>query len=179
MIALLDQVSTCLALGMVFCVHGPPRMCFVVTPVYWRMFFAPPTPPFPVRFVELPFGHVAVNISQCDLCISPIGPLILTFFQCCAMSWNGMEWNGISWRSLGSQSGTTDYGKKNLPTSSRYGPLSARVERQSHPLAGQAQACGRPHRWMDTKGPDSTCRGRWLIPLHIISRSCRLCACPC
>ena len=36
-IALLDQVSTRLALGMVFCVHGPPRMCFVVTPVYWRM----------------------------------------------------------------------------------------------------------------------------------------------
>ena len=80
-IALLDQVSTCLALGMVVCVHGPPRICFVVTPVYWRMSFAPITPPFPVKFVEVPFCHVDVHISQCDLCISPIGSLIVAFFS--------------------------------------------------------------------------------------------------
>ena len=43
--------------------------------------------------------------------------------------------------------------KKNLPTSSRYGPLSARVERQSHPLAGQAQACGHPTQVDGPGGP--------------------------
>ena len=51
----------------------------------------------------------------------------------------------------------------------QHGPLSARGELQSHPLAGQAQACGRPHRWKGL-GPDGTCRGHWLIPLHNISR---------
>ena len=35
-------------------------------------------------------------------------------------------------------------------------PLSARNEHQSHPLAGQAQACGRLIRRMD-RGPDGTC----------------------
>ena len=51
----------------------------------------------------------------------------------------------------------------------QHGPQSARGELQSHPLAGQAQACGRPHRWKGL-GPDGTCRGHWLIPLHNISR---------
>ena len=46
--------------------------------------------------------------------------------------------------------------KKNYPTTSWYRPLSARNEHQSHPLAGQAQACGRLIRRMD-RGPDGTC----------------------
>ena len=33
--------------------------------------------------------------------------------------------------------------KKNYPFTLLHGPLSARGELQSHPLAGQAQACGR------------------------------------
>ena len=52
-----------------------------------------------------------------------------------------MEWNGISWRSLSHNQEFTL--KKNYTTTSQYGPLSARNEPQSHPLAGQAQACGR------------------------------------
>ena len=35
--------------------------------------------------------------------------------------------------------------KKNYPFTSQQGPLSARGKLQSHPLAGQAQACGRLH----------------------------------
>ena len=46
--------------------------------------------------------------------------------------------------------------KKNYPTTSWNRPLSARNEHQSHPLAGQAQACGRLIRRMD-RGPDGTC----------------------
>ena len=46
----------------------------------------------------------------------------------------------------------------------QHGPLSARGELQSHPLAGQAQACGHPTQ-VDGPGPDGTCRGHWLIPL--------------
>ena len=46
--------------------------------------------------------------------------------------------------------------KKNYTTTSWYRPLSARNEHQSHPLAGQAQACGRLIRRMD-RGPDGTC----------------------
>ena len=60
--------------------------------------------------------------------------------------------NGLSWRSLGhSQDHTL---KKKNPTTSQHGPLSARTEQQSHPRAGQAQACG--IRRMD-RGPDGTC----------------------
>ena len=46
--------------------------------------------------------------------------------------------------------------KKNYPTTSQYGPLSALIELQSHPLAGQAQACERLVRRMG-RGPDGTC----------------------
>ena len=42
------------------------------------------------------------------------------------------------------------------PTTSWHRPLSARNEHQSHPLAEQAQACGRLIRRMD-RGPDGTC----------------------
>ena len=45
---------------------------------------------------------------------------------------------------------------KKYPTTSWHRPLSARNEHQSHPLAGQAQACGRLIRRMD-RGPDGTC----------------------
>ena len=41
-----------------------------------------------------------------------------------------------------SQSQSGAHTKKNYPSTSQYGPLSARGELQSHPLAGQAQACG-------------------------------------
>ena len=47
----------------------------------------------------------------------------------------------------------------------QHGPLSARGEPQSHPLAGQAQACGRSTQVDRPGGPDGTCRGHWLIPL--------------
>ena len=50
--------------------------------------------------------------------------------------------------------------KKNYPTTSWNRPLSARNEHQSHPLAGQAQACGRLIRRMD-RGPDGTCWDHW------------------
>ena len=65
---------------------------------------------------------------------------------------DGMEW--ILMEVSQSQSGM--HTKKNYPTTSQYGPLSARNEPQSHPLAGQAQACGRLIRRMD-RGPDGTC----------------------
>ena len=44
--------------------------------------------------------------------------------------------------------------KKNYPFTLLHGPLSARGERQSHPLAGQAQACGRP---TQVEGPGESC----------------------
>ena len=47
----------------------------------------------------------------------------------------------------------------------QHGLLSARGELQSHPLAGQAQACGRPTQVDGPGGPDGTCRGHCLIPL--------------
>ena len=65
----------------------------------------------------------------------------------CSWKW---KWNLMEVSQSHNRELPTTSKKKNLPTSSQYGPLSARVERQSHPLAGQAQACGRPHRWMDT-----------------------------
>ena len=40
------------------------------------------------------------------------------------------------------RSGRLSGKKKTYPTTSWHRPLSARNERQSHPLAGQAQACG-------------------------------------
>ena len=43
--------------------------------------------------------------------------------------------------------------KKNYPTTSLNRPLSARNEHQSHPLAGQAQACGAPSSGGWTEGP--------------------------
>ena len=42
--------------------------------------------------------------------------------------------------------------KKNIH-STQHGPLSARGELQSHPLAGQAQACGHPTQVDGLEGP--------------------------
>ena len=54
-----------------------------------------------------------------------------------------LTWNGFSWRSQGYDQ--ADWVKKKKTTHSmQHGPLSARGELQSHPLAGQAQACGHP-----------------------------------
>ena len=69
----------------------------------------------------------------------------------CDLHGNG---NGFSWRSLSHNQELIL--KKHYPTTSQYRPLSARSELQSHPLAGQAQACGRLIRRMD-RGPDGTC----------------------
>ena len=43
----------------------------------------------------------------------------------------------------------------------QHGPLSARGELQSHPLAGQAQACGRLTEGGWAGGPDGTYRDHW------------------
>ena len=43
----------------------------------------------------------------------------------------------------------------------QHGPLSARRELQSHPLAGQAQACGRLTKSGRAGGPDGTFRDHW------------------
>ena len=65
-----------------------------------------------------------------------------------------MEWNGFSWRSQGyERSSRLSEEKKNYPFTLLHGPLSARGERQSHPLAGQAQACGRPTQVEGPGGP--------------------------
>ena len=77
-------------------------------------------------------------------------------------SCNGMEWIFMEVSRI--RSGRLS-GKKNYPFTLLHGPLSARGERQSHPLAGQAQACGRPTQGGGAGGPDGTCRGHWLIPL--------------
>ena len=66
--------------------------------------------------------------------------------------WNGMDSHG----GLEVTIRQTESKKKNYPTTSLNRPLSARNEHQSHPLAGQAQACGRLIRRMD-RGPDGTC----------------------
>ena len=75
--------------------------------------------------------------------------------------------------------------KKNYPTTSWNRPLSARNEHQSHPLAGQAQACGRLIRRMD-RGPDGTCWDHWcsycrlalllsnIGPCRVVEASCLL-----
>ena len=73
----------------------------------------------------------------------------------CDLHGNG---NGFSWRSLSHNQELIL--KKHYPTTSQYGPLSARSELQSHPLAGQTHACGRLTRRMD-RGPD----GHLLRPL--------------
>ena len=53
--------------------------------------------------------------------------------------------------SHGGQSGAHTK-KKHYPTTSWHGPLSARNEHQSHPLAGEAQACGRLIRRISSDG---------------------------
>ena len=45
--------------------------------------------------------------------------------------------------------------------------LSARSELHSHPLAGQAQACGRLTK---AEGPDGTYRDHWWLQLEKFSR---------
>ena len=62
------------------------------------------------------------------------------------------------------RSGRLSGKKKPTQQTSWHRPLSARNEHQSHPLAGQAQACGRLIRRMD-RGPDGTCRDHWLLLL--------------
>ena len=79
--------------------------------------------------------------------------------------WMLMEWNGFSWRSQGYERSGRLSEKRNYPFTVQHGPLSARGERQSHPLAGQAQACGHPTQVEGPGGADGTCRGQWLIPL--------------
>ena len=48
-------------------------------------------------------------------------------------------------------------------TCSVHGPQSARRELQSHPLAGQAQACGRLTKGGWARGPDGTNRDHWCF----------------
>ena len=45
----------------------------------------------------------------------------------------------------------------------QHGPLSARTELQSHPLAGQAQACGRLTKGGWAGGPEGTYRDHWCF----------------
>ena len=51
--------------------------------------------------------------------------------------------------------------KKKTAQQLRHGPLSARRELQSHPLAGQAQARGRLTKGGWARGPDGTYRDHW------------------
>ena len=93
---------------------------------------------------------------------------------------HGMEWNGISWRSQGYDQ--ADWVKKKPFNAAWTSECSKRALR-SHPLAGQAQACGSSTQ-VDGPGPDGTCRGHWLISLlkkrlHFSIRACHPCACPC
>ena len=96
---------------------------------------------------------------------------------------DGMEWNLIDVSRL--RSGRLSKKKKKTTHSMQHGIVSARGELQSHPLAGQAQACGRSTQVDGPVRPDGTCRGHWLIPLlkkkrlHFSIRACHPCACPC
>ena len=58
----------------------------------------------------------------------------------------------------------------------QHGPLSARRELQSHPLAGQAQACERLTKGGWAGGPDGTYRD-WCSPLRTknLSHTSSLC----
>ena len=53
--------------------------------------------------------------------------------------------------------------KKNCLITLQHGPLSARGELQSHPLAGHAQACGRLTKGGWAAGPDGTYRDHWCF----------------
>ena len=70
--------------------------------------------------------------------------------------------------------------KKNYPFTLLHGPLSARGERQSHPLAGQAQACGRP---TQVEGPGARWHLTWPLADTTAQKNsicaCHPCACPC
>ena len=58
--------------------------------------------------------------------------------------------------------------------------LSARRELQSHPLAGQAQACGRLTKGGWARGPDGTYRDHWYSPCRKNpSHASSLCSGPC
>ena len=63
---------------------------------------------------------------------------------------DGMEWNLMEVSRL--RSGRLSKQKKTT-LSMQHGPLSARGELQSHPLAGKAQACGRPTQVDGPEGP--------------------------
>ena len=63
---------------------------------------------------------------------------------------DGMEWNLMEVSKL--RSGRLSKEKKTTH-SMQHGPLSARGELQSHPLAGQAQACGHPTQVDGPEGP--------------------------
>ena len=53
--------------------------------------------------------------------------------------------------------------KKNCLITLQHGPLSARGELQSHPLAVQAQACGSFTKGGWAGGPDGTYRDHWCL----------------
>ena len=69
--------------------------------------------------------------------------------------------NGISRRSQVMMRQAQHYHKKKTAQQLQHGPLSARRELQSHPLAGQAQACGRLTKGGWAGGPDGTYRDPW------------------
>ena len=52
---------------------------------------------------------------------------------------------------------------KKCMITSQHGPLSAHRELQSHPLAGQAQACGRLTKGGWAGGHDGTYRDHWCF----------------
>ena len=100
----------------------------------------------------------------------------------CGMSQNGLSQNGMMMMMMtsgdedddGDNDGDDGHGngisrksqdeagrvlrKKNCLLTLQHGPLSARRELQSHPLAGQAQACGRLTKGGRAGGPDGTYR---------------------
>ena len=80
--------------------------------------------------------------------------------------------NGISWRSLKSQSGTTDYEGKKSTHHFAVWTSECSCRASVAPAGWTSSGLRAPHTGGWTGGPDSTCRGYWLIPLHIDSQSC-------
>ena len=69
--------------------------------------------------------------------------------------------------------------KKNCLITLQHEPLSARGELQSHPLAGQAQACGRLTKGGWAGGPDGTYRDHWYSHCRKPSHTSSLYSGPC
>ena len=83
------------------------------------------------------------------------------------MAWHGMAWHGMAWHGMARHgmewNGMDSHGglkvtirqteKKNYPFTLQHGPLIARGELQSHPLAGPSSGLRAPHTGGRARGP--------------------------